>query len=78
MDNKFNYSKEFKKLNYKELKDLVKMMTQSQSWWFDYGHYGPLFIRLVMLLEHIEQVMEGGGTGTKGLRHLIVGRTMLI
>jgi catalase-peroxidase len=48
MDKKFNYSKEFKKLNYKALKkDLKKLMTDSQEWWpADYGHYGPLFIRL--------------------------------
>ena len=43
MDKKFNYSKEFKKLNYKALKkDLKKLMTYSQEWWpADYGHYGP-------------------------------------
>ena len=48
MDKKFNYAKEFKKLNYKSLKkDLKKLMTDSQEWWpADYGHYGPLFIRL--------------------------------
>ncbi len=48
MDKKFNYSKEFKKLNFKNLKkDLKKLMTNSQEWWpADYGHYGPLFIRL--------------------------------
>ena len=47
MDKKFNYAKEFKKLNYKALKDLHKLMTDSQDWWpADYGHYGPLFIRL--------------------------------
>ncbi len=49
MDKKFDYKKEFKKLNFKALKkDLHKLMTQSQSWWpADYGHYGPLFIRLL-------------------------------
>ena len=48
MNKKFNYFKEFKKLNYKALKkDLKKLMTDSQEWWpADYGHYGPLFIRL--------------------------------
>ena len=48
MDKKFSYAKEFKKLNYKALKkDLKKLMTDSQEWWpADYGHYGPLFIRL--------------------------------
>ena len=40
MDKKFNYAKEFKKLNYKALKrDLTKLMTDSQEWWpADYGH----------------------------------------
>ena len=48
MNKKFSYAKEFKKLNYKALKkDLKKLMTDSQEWWpADYGHYGPLFIRL--------------------------------
>ena len=48
MGEKFNYKKEFKKLNFKALKkDLYKLMTDSQSWWpADYGHYGPFFIRL--------------------------------
>ena len=48
MGKKFSYAKEFKKLNYKALKkDLKKLMTDSQEWWpADYGHYGPLFIRL--------------------------------
>ena len=48
MGKKFNYAKEFKKLNLKALKkDLAKLMTDSQEWWpADYGHYGPLFIRL--------------------------------
>ena len=41
MEKKFNYSKEFKKLNYKQLKkDLRKLMKDSQDWWpADYGHY---------------------------------------
>ena len=48
MDKKFSYEKEFKKLNYRKLKDdLKKLMTDSQEWWpADYGHYGPFFIRL--------------------------------
>ena len=48
MDKKFSYAKEFKKLNYKALKkDLHKLKRISQDWWpADYGHYGPLFIRL--------------------------------
>ena len=50
MDKKFDYKKEFKKLNFKALKkDLHKLMTDSQEWWpADYGHYGPLFVRSCM------------------------------
>ncbi len=60
MDKKFNYAKEFKKLNYKALKkDLKKLMTDSQEWWpADYGHYGPLsYDWLGTLQELIGQVM---------------------
>ena len=47
-DESFDYSEEFKKLDYKALKkDLNDLMTHSQDWWpADYGHYGPLFIRM--------------------------------
>ena len=48
MDENFNYSEAFKKINQKELKkDMMNLMTESQDWWpADYGHYGPFFIRL--------------------------------
>src|SRR5688572_19341876 len=48
MDKDFNYAEEFKKLDVEALKqDLIKVMTTSQDWWpADYGHYGPLFIRM--------------------------------
>ncbi len=48
MGEDFNYAKEFKTLDYKGLKkDLYKLMTDSQDWWpADFGHYGPLFIRM--------------------------------
>ena len=71
MDKKFNYSKEFRKLNYKALKkDLVKLMTQSQSWWpSDYGHYGPLFIRLAWHAAGTYRTGDGrGGAGTGNQR----------
>src|SRR5439155_23742933 len=44
----FNYAEEFKKLDLGALKkDIEKAMTTSQDWWpADYGHYGPLFIRM--------------------------------
>ena len=71
MDKKFNYKKEFKKLNYKALKkDLYKLMTQSQSWWpADYGHYGPLFIRLAWHAAGTYRTGDGrGGAGTGNQR----------
>ena len=65
MDKKFNYAREFKKLNYKALKkDLKKLMTDSQEWWpADYGHYGPLFIRLAWHAAGTYRTGDGrGGT----------------
>ena len=71
MDGKFSYSKEFKKLNYKALKkDLNKLMTDSQDWWpADYGHYGPLFIRLAWHAAGTYRTGDGrGGAGTGNQR----------
>ncbi len=44
----FNYAEEFKSLDLKAVKkDLLALMTDSQDWWpADFGHYGPLFIRM--------------------------------
>ena len=71
MDMKFNYAKEFKKLNLKALKkDLHKLMTDSQDWWpADYGHYGPLFIRLAWHAAGTYRTGDGrGGAGTGNQR----------
>ena len=71
MDDKFDYKKEFKKLNYKALKkDLKKLMTNSQEWWpADYGHYGPLFIRLAWHAAGTYRTGDGrGGAGTGNQR----------
>ena len=48
MGQRFNYDEQFKTLDVEALKrDLIQMMTTSQDWWpADYGHYGPLFIRM--------------------------------
>ena len=48
MGEEFNYAEEFKTLDLKAVKkDLYDLMTDSQDWWpADYGHYGPLFIRM--------------------------------
>ena len=71
MDKKFEYSKEFKKLDYKKLKkDLLKLMTDSQDWWpADYGHYGPLFIRLAWHAAGTYRTADGrGGAGAGSQR----------
>ena len=71
MDGKFKYEKEFKKLNYKKLKkDLHNLMTDSQDWWpADYGHYGPLFIRLAWHAAGTYRTADGrGGAGTGNQR----------
>src|SRR5210317_284953 len=70
-DKKFNYKKEFKKLNYKALKkDLEKLMTNSQKWWpADYGHYGPLMVRLAWHAAGTYRTGDGrGGAGTGNQR----------
>jgi catalase-peroxidase len=48
MGKDFNYAEEFKKLDFEAVKkDLRALMTESQDWWpADFGHYGPLFIRM--------------------------------
>ena len=71
MDKKFDYAKEFKKLNFKALKkDLKKLMTDSQDWWpADYGHYGGLFIRLAWHAAGTYRTGDGrGGAGTGNQR----------
>ena len=68
---KFNYSKEFRKLNFNALKkDLKKLMTDSQNWWpADYGHYGGLFIRLAWHAAGTYRTGDGrGGAGTGNQR----------
>ncbi|MED1783825.1 catalase/peroxidase HPI [Brevibacillus fortis] len=63
----FNYAEEFKKLDYQALKqDLYDLMTDSQEWWpTDYGHYGPLFIRMAWHSAGTYRTGDGrGGAGT--------------
>ncbi|MBX7152711.1 catalase/peroxidase HPI [bacterium] len=67
MGKKFNYAKEFKKLNLQAIKkDLYALMTDSQDWWpADYGHYGGLFIRMAWHSAGTYRTGDGrGGAGS--------------
>lgn len=71
MGKNFNYAEEFKKLDLKALKkDLHDLMTDSQDWWpADWGHYGPLFIRMTWHSAGTYRVADGrGGGGTANQR----------
>lgn len=66
MGEAFDYAKEFKKLDIEALrKDLTALMTDSQEWWpADFGHYGPLFIRMAWHSAGTYRIGDGrGGAG---------------
>ncbi len=70
MGAKFDYAKEFQSLDLQAVKkDLHELMTNSQDWWpADYGHYGPLFIRMAWHSAGTYRVGDGRGgarTGTQ-------------
>jgi catalase-peroxidase len=68
MDDDFNYAKEFNSLDFQAVKkDLTGLMTDSQSWWpADFGHYGPLFIRMAWHSAGTYRVGDGRGGGGTG------------
>jgi catalase-peroxidase len=68
MGKDFNYAKEFKSLDYQALKqDLLKVMTDSKPWWpADFGHYGPLFVRMAWHSAGTYRIGDGRGGGGRG------------
>ena len=68
MDKDFDYTKEFKSIDYDALKkDLTDLMTDSKDWWpADYGHYGPFFIRMAWHAAGTYRIADGRGGGGTG------------
>jgi len=68
LDDDFDYAEEFKRLDVEALKrDLISVMTDSQEWWpADYGHYGPLFIRMTWHAAGTYRIHDGRGGGGEG------------
>jgi catalase-peroxidase len=72
MGEAFNYVEEFKSLDLNALKrDIFELMTRSQDWWpADYGHYGPLFIRMAWHSAGTYRISDGRGGAEHGSQRL--------
>src|SRR5436853_3944706 len=70
MGEEFNYANEFKQLDLDALKkDIEAVMTTSQDWWpADYGHYGPLFIRMAWHSAGTYRISDGRGGAASGMQ----------
>ncbi|MDX6181833.1 catalase/peroxidase HPI [Flavobacterium sp. Fl-77] len=68
MEEGFDYAAAFKTLDLKEVKkDIFDLMTNSQDWWpADYGHYGPLFIRMAWHSAGTYRISDGRGGASSG------------
>ena len=68
MGEEFNYAEEFKSLDLEALKkDIMALMTVSQDFWpADYGHYGPLFVRMAWHSAGTYRIQDGRGGGSSG------------
>jgi len=76
MGEAFDYAKEFKSLDLAAVKkDIAAVMTNSQEWWpADFGHYGPLFIRMAWHAAGTYRIHDGrGGAGSGQLRFAPLG-----
>jgi len=68
MGSGFDYRKEFERVDYEALKaDIARVMTDSQEWWpADFGHYGPLMIRMAWHSAGTYRTADGRGGGGRG------------
>tara|TARA_B100001057_G_scaffold308413_2_gene308532 strand:- start:279 stop:2351 length:2073 start_codon:yes stop_codon:yes gene_type:complete len=68
MGKDFSYAQEFSKIDLDELKkDIEEVMTTSQDWWpADYGHYGPLFVRMAWHSAGTYRIGDGRGGASAG------------